>query len=107
MNIAAELRRILDEWNLTRKVNFAVTDNAANITNAIKDHLGWKHYGCYAHTLNLVLQDSLQEFKDSLAKVKRIRSWLFPQKYFCYRKTEPGADIERQNTETSDPRSRN
>ncbi|CAG9130458.1 hypothetical protein JYU34_010356 [Plutella xylostella] len=63
-------------------------------TANLKNHLKRKH-------------DSLQEFKDSLAKVKRIRSWLFPQKYFCYRKTEPGADIERQNTETSDPRSRN
>ncbi|CAG4962456.1 unnamed protein product [Parnassius apollo] len=71
VNIAAELRRILDDWDLTRKVNFAVSDNASNVTNAVKNHLGWKHYGCYAHTLNLVLQDSLDYLKDNLGKIKK------------------------------------
>ncbi|XP_047532135.1 E3 SUMO-protein ligase ZBED1-like [Vanessa atalanta] len=72
VNIAAELRLILDDYNLAHKVNFAVSDNAANVTNAVKDHLGWKHYGCYAHSLNLVLQDSVEIFNDSLTKVKKI-----------------------------------
>lgn len=72
LNLASELRRITNEWNLTHKINFAVTDNGANVVKAVKELLHWKHFGCYAHTLNLILQDSLKEFKDSLAKIKKI-----------------------------------
>lgn len=70
-NIKQKLSEITDEWNVSSKINFAVTDNAANVKKAIQD-LGWKHYGCYAHTLNLIVQDSLKIVKERLEKVKRI-----------------------------------
>lgn len=35
---------------------FITTDNAANMVKTILN-LGWKHYGCFGHTLNLVMQN--------------------------------------------------
>ncbi len=57
-NVADELKRITDEWNITDKVVAVVTDNAANIVAAVRLN-GWKHIPCFAHTLNLVVQDAL------------------------------------------------
>lgn len=57
--IATELRRVLNCWNLRHKLVIAVTDNASNVTKAIKDELKWKHYGCFAHKLNLIVERSL------------------------------------------------
>jgi hypothetical protein len=53
-NIAAELVRIADEWNITEKVVAIVTDNAANMVVAIRI-TRWKHIPCFAHTLNLIV----------------------------------------------------
>lgn len=58
-NLAAELNSVSEEWGVDKKVMLAVSDNAANITNAIKNGTGWKFLGCYAHTLNLVVRDAL------------------------------------------------
>ena len=57
-NIAEELKRVTDEWKITNKVVAVVTDNAANIAAAVRLN-GWRHIPCFAHTLNLVVQDSL------------------------------------------------
>jgi hypothetical protein len=38
-NLAAELNRIITEWNLENKIRLAVSDNAANIKKAIKEDL--------------------------------------------------------------------
>lgn len=70
--IAIEIQKITDEWNLTYKVNFAVSDNAPNITNAVTNVLKWDHFGCYAHTLNSILQDALKSFENSISKAKII-----------------------------------
>lgn len=47
---------------LQNKINFVVTDNGPNITKAIRD-IGWKHYGCYAHSLSLIVQDTLKSLE--------------------------------------------
>lgn len=48
-----------------------MSDNAANITAAIR--LGqWRSIGCFAHSLNLIVQSGLNEVSDTVAKVKRI-----------------------------------
>ena len=44
-NIAAELKRIADEWEITAKVVALVTDNAANVVAAVRI-VGWKHIPC-------------------------------------------------------------
>ena len=61
-NIAAELLRIADEWNITEKVVAIVTDNAANMAAAVRI-TGWKHIPCFAHTLNLIVQAALSADK--------------------------------------------
>ncbi|CAK1599122.1 unnamed protein product [Parnassius mnemosyne] len=70
-NIQAALLETTNEWNVTNKINFIVSDNAANVKKAIAD-IGWKHYGCYGHTLNLIVEDALNLVKASLDKVKTI-----------------------------------
>lgn len=59
-NLASVLKKITDKFSVTNKVLIGISDNAPNIVNAIK-LLGWKHFPCYAHTLNLVVQDGLEE----------------------------------------------
>jgi len=58
--IADELKNVIDEWNATKKIIAVVTQNAANIVAAICLN-GWKHIPCFAHTLNLIVQDSLKD----------------------------------------------
>jgi hypothetical protein len=57
--IADELRIISEEWGITNKVNLLVSDNASNML-AAASKLGWNHFGCYAHKLNLIVQDALK-----------------------------------------------
>lgn len=58
------------EWNIHRHVNVIVSDNAPNVLNAIRLG-GWRSIPCYAHTLNLVVQSSIQEI-DTVNRVKSI-----------------------------------
>ena len=71
-NLADEILRIINEWDLSGKISIVITDNAINITSAIQSILKWKHFGCYAHTLNLIVQDSLLIVNDIIKKVKTI-----------------------------------
>lgn len=59
-NLADNIKSAAIEWKLENKVGIAVSDNAANIVKAITEELQWKHFGCYAHTLNLIVQNGLQ-----------------------------------------------
>lgn len=47
---------VTDNWGITEKVVCVVTDNANNIVAAVR----LKHLPCFAHTLNLDVQDSLK-----------------------------------------------
>lgn len=71
-NIASEINAIVDQWGLQGKVNFMVSDNGANVVKAVKDILGLKHFGCFAHTLNLIVDDALKYCKEKIDKVRRI-----------------------------------
>lgn len=71
-NLAKELKRVMIEWNLDKKVLLVVSDNAANIKKAIRDDLKLKHFGCFAHSLNLVCQDTLKKVTGVTDKVKEI-----------------------------------
>nr|CAI5851084.1 unnamed protein product [Callosobruchus analis] len=48
------------KWNLEGKILIVISDNAANMKKAINDELPLKNFGCYAHTINLIAQDSLK-----------------------------------------------
>ncbi|KAJ8953453.1 hypothetical protein NQ318_023572 [Aromia moschata] len=52
--LASTINRIVTDWGLSEKVILVVSDNASNIKNAIIKDLGWKHFGCFAHTINLI-----------------------------------------------------
>lgn len=58
-NISAELKRITDDWGITEKVFAVVTDMVSAVQRA-----GWRHFPCLAHTLNLVIKDSLKAVPD-------------------------------------------
>jgi hypothetical protein len=71
-NIAAELVRIADEWNIAEKVVAIVTDNAANMVAAIRI-TRWKHIPCFAHTLNLIVQGALSAAKETADLKKKCK----------------------------------
>ena len=58
-NLAEELKKIAQEWEITENICCIITDNAANIVAAV-NLLGWHHLPCFVHTLNLIVQDSLK-----------------------------------------------
>ncbi|CAB3234982.1 unnamed protein product [Arctia plantaginis] len=70
--LAQQIKGIVLKWNLLDKVNFAVSDNAHNICNAITNKLRWKHYGCFAHSLNLIVKEALIPIQVTIEKVKKI-----------------------------------
>uniref|UniRef100_A0A8D8Z902 Zinc finger BED domain-containing protein 1 n=1 Tax=Cacopsylla melanoneura TaxID=428564 RepID=A0A8D8Z902_9HEMI len=59
-NIAQYLNQTFDEWGIVNKVVAVTTDNASVMVNAI-NQLGFRQIGCFAHTLNLVVQHSLKK----------------------------------------------
>ncbi|KAJ4425366.1 hypothetical protein ANN_27981 [Periplaneta americana] len=89
--LAATIKKITDRINLSDKVSIVVTDNAANIKNAVINELKWKHFGFYAHTLNLIVQEALQEIKQLQEIIKTIvahfkRSSSATEKLFTYQR---------------------
>ncbi|KAF2878712.1 hypothetical protein ILUMI_27464 [Ignelater luminosus] len=70
-NLCEQLKSQVNEWGLANKIACIISDNATNITSAIKV-TGWRFFPCFAHTLNLVLQAELFEIKEQVDKVKAI-----------------------------------
>ncbi|KAL0893118.1 hypothetical protein ABMA27_014751 [Loxostege sticticalis] len=96
-NIQDFLSNTAREWNIADKINFVISDNAANVQKALQD-LGWKHFGCYGHTLNLIVQNALITVQDTLDKVKTIvrffkKSPLATEKLLKYQKNDNEAAI--------------
>nr|CAI5848151.1 unnamed protein product [Callosobruchus analis] len=69
LNLSKTLIEVAKNWGLEKKVILAVSDNAANIKNAIA-YTGWKHFGCFAHSLNLTVQGALKVVHAILEKIK-------------------------------------
>lgn len=55
INLSNQINLILNEWHLENKIILAVSDNANNIKRALSI-LRLKNFGCFAHTLNLIVQ---------------------------------------------------
>ncbi|XP_036329769.1 zinc finger BED domain-containing protein 1-like [Rhagoletis pomonella] len=72
-NISQSLRECLNKWNILEKVNYVVTDTAASMLKAC-ELLEKKNLPCFAHSINLVVQDALstEKVKVILTKCKRI-----------------------------------
>ncbi|XP_050314913.1 E3 SUMO-protein ligase ZBED1-like [Anthonomus grandis grandis] len=73
LNLAETLREIAIDWNIQNKIILAVSDNAANIKSAITKELGWKFFGCFAHSLNLVVTDGLNVNSEIISLISKIK----------------------------------
>jgi len=72
-NLSIKIEETLINWNLRNKIIFAVSDNANNIKRALT-LLQLRNFGCFAHTMNLIVQSALTSEKDLIEKVKNIVS---------------------------------
>lgn len=70
-NLKDELTRVVTEWGIKEKVFAIATDNAANITKAVK-LTSWNHLSCLAHTINLIVQGGIKEINHIQTKIKAI-----------------------------------
>ena len=60
INIATRIEEAAKMWNIDGKhVSAVVTDNASNMSAAVVDVLEWNHLPCFAHTLQLAVNKSL------------------------------------------------
>lgn len=73
-NIAAILSDVFHEWGINEKIVAIVTDNGSNIKNAVREHLKKEHLSCVAHTLNLIVKESLNDNRDLLDIIKKCRN---------------------------------
>lgn len=71
-NLARDLGDIMMEWDVQQKVVAIATDNAPNIVSAVVCKLKKKHIPCFAHTLNLAVQDGLSAICDLHNNIKDI-----------------------------------
>ncbi|KAL0902470.1 hypothetical protein ABMA27_000328 [Loxostege sticticalis] len=68
------IKKTCDEWMISQKILLGVSDNGANIKNAIEKELGWRHFSCFSHTLNLAVTDVLKsgDVTDVVNKIKNV-----------------------------------
>ncbi|CAK1595704.1 unnamed protein product [Parnassius mnemosyne] len=72
-NLAEIVSNLLTEWKVTGKITTIVTDNATNMIRMC-ELLNIRHMPCFAHTLNLTVDDSfeLPEIWEIINKCKAI-----------------------------------
>lgn len=58
-NLKSFLEDVTDKWELRGKVCAVVTDNASNIVAAVQ-LTKWPHLACLAHTINLIVIESIK-----------------------------------------------
>lgn len=73
-NIATALKNIFNEWGITNKILTIVSDNGSNIKNAINEHLLKYHHPCVAHTLNLSINEAINNNLDINQILKKCRT---------------------------------
>ncbi|XP_049806780.1 E3 SUMO-protein ligase ZBED1-like [Schistocerca nitens] len=66
-NISNELQNVTSTWGITNKIVACTTDNALNMVKAVM-MCKWWHVPCFEHTLNLIVQASLEPVTDTRAK---------------------------------------
>ncbi|XP_054744518.1 E3 SUMO-protein ligase ZBED1-like [Anastrepha obliqua] len=85
-NIADTLQAVCNEWGIFDKITAIVTDNASSMIKAC-ELLKKRNLPCYAHSLNLVVQDCLKLdcTKELLKKCKSIVAF-FKSSTIAYKK---------------------
>jgi len=69
LNLSIKIK--IRKMGFRKKICFAVSDNANNIKSALFK-LELKHFGCFAHTLNLIVQGALKIEFNLIEKIKTI-----------------------------------
>ena len=64
-NIAAHLRAVTEEWGVQDKVVACVHDNARNMVLANQQLLQWESVPCFAHTLQLAINDGFKNVNNN------------------------------------------
>lgn len=70
--IANHLSDIFKKWHIENKIGTSVTDNAPNMLAAI-DLLNSQSISCFAHTLNLIVKNSIKDIKEICELRERCR----------------------------------
>lgn len=72
-HIQDQIKAFMEKWNINEKVKHIISDNAANITKAIR-LLQMFHIPCMAHTIQLSINHGIAEFgaSNSLSKCRKI-----------------------------------
>ena len=71
--ISSALRDLFSAWGIQDKVTTIVTDNAANVKNAVA-LLGIRHQPCFAHTLNLAVKEAIRKTPDVFAAKNKVKN---------------------------------
>ncbi|CAB3240133.1 unnamed protein product [Arctia plantaginis] len=58
-------------WKINNKITAIASDNAANITSAIREG-NWRLIACFAHSINLLVKDALIHISETTTKIKTI-----------------------------------
>lgn len=92
-NIAQEIVRILDEFNIFNKIIALTTDNesamivcgreVANSLNVEFSSMNFSHYRCAAHVLNLGVKQGLQLVSNSVDKVRGLMIKVKNSTFLC------------------------
>lgn len=70
-NLTQLLKARFEEWEINQQIACIVSNNAFNIVAAIRNG-NWRHWGCFAHSINLLVQKGLKEIDTTLNKARRI-----------------------------------
>ena len=85
--IAAQMESMLQNWEISRdKVHVVVSDNASNMVKAMRDAC-FMHFGCFAHSLQLVIKDGLfvqRAINDIIAICRSIVGHFHRSSVACY-----------------------
>lgn len=93
MNIAKEIMRVLEEFNITEKIIALTTDNASAMLVCGKEivsildnefsSLIFSHYHCAAHILNLAVQQGLKSSDNIINKIRNLMGKLKNSTRLC------------------------
>jgi len=74
--LASKIISVCEEWNIQHKnVTAVITDNGRNIIKAVTDIFGKnKSISCFAHTLNLVVEKTIQSSEELKLVINNIKN---------------------------------
>ena len=94
--IAEKFKSMLSKWSIDlSRCHVVVTDNAANITNAV-ELAGLTHIPCFIHTIQLAIKDAIfsqRMVSDMISKAKKIVGHFHHSALGCNRLAEIQDDL--------------